>query len=471
MKLLDFYKTLSSNAAIHEFYFSTGGKNAGKVFSFINTNYRGILTLRGNELQGFAKGFRVMEGVEGKPRSAWDRSTITNQEKQKQHVVNMRQSELFRVIDDTYHKTSRGIVFKKMLDDTSLAYYEKKLICFLLLSSGYFSCIPNYIIEQAKSFFARCNEAGYSDCEILKLQKEFINCARNNAEMDQLFECDYLYLDSFYHKFNDIDFLSVYYKATIEEKEELKSYIHTNYTTHQYNCILAHKFKPGGNYTKNTVVDNAWMLFIAKHIIDGDNNNFDAFIKNIIQAYNKLYSVDENKIRAFIYNPDKNSSVFHVIYYRLMNLPIPAVQVSRGLTPEEIRELSSSDATDVNGVQALDMVSSELKKLAKLYTNYTCSLEECEMCKYFTSKESGKNYLEIHHFIPKEFANDFDSPIEILDNYVALCPNCHRKIHLAADNERKHMINTLYNQRKEKLDQHGLHIDLSQLYDYYRIDT
>ncbi len=471
MKLLDFYKDLSSNSRVHEFYFSTSGKNGGKVFSFINTNYRGILTLRGNELQGFAKGFRVMEGVEGNPRSTWDRSIITNQEKQKQHVVNMRQSELFRVIDDTYHKTSRGIVFKKMLDNPSLTYYEKKFICLLLLSASYFNYTPNYIIEQTKVFFARCNEAGYSDYEILKLQKEFIEFAKKSDEVELIFQYDYLYLDSFYKKCNDIDFLSVYCESAKEEKEELKNYIQTNYAKHQYSCVLSHKFKPCGNYTKNTILDNAWILFVIKRILDCNNKNFDEFIKNAIQVYNELFNIDEKRIRTFIYDPDKNSSVFHVIYYRIMNLQIPAIQVAQGLTQEEIKELSSSDATDEAGVQALNMVSSELKKLAKLYTNYKCSLEECEMCKYFISKENGKNYLEIHHFIPKEFANDFDAPIEILDNYVALCPNCHRKIHLAVDNERKHMINTLYNQRKEKLDNHGLHVELSQLYDYYRIDS
>ncbi len=471
MSLLDLYKNLSSNSIVHDYYVSTGAKSAGKVFSFINTNYRGILTLRGNELQGFAKGFRVMESVEGKPRSIWDRSTVTNQEKQKQHVVNMRQSELFRVVDDTYQKTSRGIVFKKMLDDQNLTYYEKKFVCLLLLLAGYFSYIPNYIIEQTKLFFSRCNDAGYHDDQVLNLQKDFIKCIRDNSEMREVFQHDYLYLDSFYRKCDDIDFLSIYNKSTIKEKDDLKLFIQNNYEMHRYDCILSHKFKPAGNYTKNTVVDNAWILFVSKRIIDGNNKNFDEFIKNAILAYRELYDIDEKRVRSFIYDTDKNRSVFNIIYYRIMNLPIPTMQVSRGLTHEEIKELSSSDATDVNGAQALDMVSSELKKLAKLYTNYTCALEECEMCKYFTSKESGNNYLEIHHFIPKEFANDFDTPIEILDNYVALCPNCHRKIHLAVDNERKHMINTLYNQRKEKLDKHGLHIDLSQLYDYYRIDT
>ena len=132
--------------------------------------------------------------------------------------------------------------------------------------------------------------------------------------------------------------------------------------------------------------------------------------------------------------------------------------------------LFRSDATELEGATKLDAVSTSLKKLAKIQSNYKCALDECEICKYFTAKENGKNYLEIHHFIPREFANDFDYPIEVLENYVALCPNCHRKIHLAVDSERKHMINIIFNLRQELLAKKGLVITLQDLYNYYKID-
>lgn len=97
-------------------------------------------------------------------------------------------------------------------------------------------------------------------------------------------------------------------------------------------------------------------------------------------------------------------------------------------------------------------------------------MQDCELCTYFTSKETHKNYLEIHHFIPKEFANDFDKSIEILENYVVLCPKCHRKIHLAEDKERKHMINKLFNERVDLLSAKGIKIEKEQIYRYYNIE-
>lgn len=468
MKLLDLYKKINANQDLFNFYVSTSNKNGGKIFSFISTNYRGILTKNGNKLQGFAKGFDVIEKVEGIPRSQWQHTTKSNQEVEKQHVVNMRKSEFFRVVNDAFEKTSRGKVFKKLLDDEELNYNEKKLICILLLLPGYFSDTPNYILEQTKQFYIHCNKCGYSDDDILNLQENFVKKCPSNVS--DIFYNDYIFLDSFYLPFNDINFLKLYRKSSSAEKEELKEYISNNYSYKSYNCILSKKYKPGGNYTRNTVIDNAIIMYLAKQIISDTTTNFEDFIKNIISTYKKLFNIRDNKVRTFIFNKELNNSVFHVIFYKIKNMPVPLLTVEKDLTEAELKELSSSDSTSLSGIENLGIVSSSLKKLAKLNSGYKCIFDECEMCKYFTAKENNKNYLEIHHLIPREFANDFDNTIEILENYVTLCPNCHRKIHLAVDSERKHLINILYNQRKDILKKHGLPIEKEQLYKYYKID-
>ena len=91
-------------------------------------------------------------------------------------------------------------------------------------------------------------------------------------------------------------------------------------------------------------------------------------------------------------------------------------------------------------------------------------------CKYFTSKEENQNYLEIHHLVPREFSYEFDTSIEFVDNYIPLCPHCHRMLHLAVDRERKGCITYIYNQRKNRLKSCGLDIDLKELFEYYDID-
>ncbi len=78
--------------------------------------------------------------------------------------------------------------------------------------------------------------------------------------------------------------------------------------------------------------------------------------------------------------------------------------------------------------------------------------------------------VKLHHLIPREFRNDFPNSIEVLANYVTLCPRCHRQIHLAIDRERKYLINSLLSKRQERLKVVGLDVDLDKIYEYYKID-
>ena len=475
MKLLELYKELCNDQTFFERYYSTSGSNFGKVFFFINTNYRGILIKSGDKLQGFANGFRVIENVEGKKRSEWLRREGTKQEIEKQHVVNMRKSELFRVVDDAYEKTSRGIVFKRLIDSKELTHEEKSFLCYLLILTGYFNDVPNYIIERTKYVYKQWEKAGYDSTDCFTIQKEFVKAALSAEHTYDIFKLDYIYLDSFFQELDNLSFLSHYHNSSKTEKEELHNYIILNYKEKRFankknDCVISYKFKPGGNYVKNTVIDNAWVLYVTKKIIDKADTDFDSFISTAISAYKELFKVDESKLRSFIYNTDKNHSVFRVVFGKATNVPIPVFAVAKDLTQQEIEEYCTSDATEWEGATKLDAVSSSLKKLAKIQASYRCALDECEICKYFTAKDNGKNYLEIHHFIPKEFANDFDYPIEVIENYVALCPNCHRKIHLAIDSERKHMINIIFSLRQQLLAKKGLVVTLRDLYKYYKID-
>lgn len=130
------------------------------------------------------------------------------------------------------------------------------------------------------------------------------------------------------------------------------------------------------------------------------------------------------------------------------------------------------DETNIIGRQKIKTIFALKKKQARLLSNYTCALENMNNCKpiYFTAKANNRNYLELHHFIPQEFRNDFSHSIEVLANYLTLCPRCHRQIHLAVDRERKHLITSIYNERSNRLKMVGLQLDLKEIYKYYKID-
>lgn len=81
-----------------------------------------------------------------------------------------------------------------------------------------------------------------------------------------------------------------------------------------------------------------------------------------------------------------------------------------------------------------------------------------------------KKYLEVHHFIPREFSNEFVNSIEVIENYVCLCPHCHRLLHHAIDSEKSAAIKKLYDDRIEALKSKGLEINLKTIKRFYNFD-
>ena len=138
--------------------------------------------------------------------------------------------------------------------------------------------------------------------------------------------------------------------------------------------------------------------------------------------------------------------------------------------PEENVDLENADATTTKGTAILRKTSQILKRMAKEKSSNKCELEDLYGCKYFTSKESNNNYLEIHHLIPFEFSTDFEATLETLSNYVALCPHCHRLLHFGVDRERKPALTYLFNKRKDLLKEKGLDIKLKELLEYYGLE-
>jgi 5-methylcytosine-specific restriction protein A len=59
--------------------------------------------------------------------------------------------------------------------------------------------------------------------------------------------------------------------------------------------------------------------------------------------------------------------------------------------------------------------------------------------------------MEAHHIIPLRLQENFAKSLDVYANLVSLCPICHRKIHLGIIEERRLMIDEIYEIRKERL--------------------
>lgn len=82
--------------------------------------------------------------------------------------------------------------------------------------------------------------------------------------------------------------------------------------------------------------------------------------------------------------------------------------------------------------------------------------------------KTGNKYLEAHHLIPMKAQKDFfPKNLDIYDNIIPLCPNCHRAVHYGSISEKKRFLKPLYDARISKLKAHGIYISFDDLINKY----
>ena len=96
--------------------------------------------------------------------------------------------------------------------------------------------------------------------------------------------------------------------------------------------------------------------------------------------------------------------------------------------------------------------------------DYKC--EYCNEHKTFIRKGSGLPYTEPHHLVPMKAQKDFNVSLDVENNIVSLCSNCHNLIHYGKDAEI--IIKELYDARLTELNDAGIIITLAELLKYYQ---
>lgn len=67
--------------------------------------------------------------------------------------------------------------------------------------------------------------------------------------------------------------------------------------------------------------------------------------------------------------------------------------------------------------------------------------------------------------IPMAFQDQFDVSLDVEENIVSLCSNCHNKIHYGSDADT--LIKDLYSERKAVLEKAGIVISMSDMLAMY----
>ena len=69
--------------------------------------------------------------------------------------------------------------------------------------------------------------------------------------------------------------------------------------------------------------------------------------------------------------------------------------------------------------------------------------------------------------VPMAYSDEFVVSLDVEENIVSLCSNCHNEIHYGRDAAR--LIKMLYESRKTSLEQVGIKVTLKRLLEMYRL--
>lgn len=100
---------------------------------------------------------------------------------------------------------------------------------------------------------------------------------------------------------------------------------------------------------------------------------------------------------------------------------------------------------------------------ALAHANYECEIDINHPT--FIRKKSNLKYTEPHHLIPMAFSDEFEVSLDVEENIISLCSNCHNQIHYGKDADK--LIKKLFEVRKDVLKKVGIEISLDRLLAMY----
>lgn len=83
-------------------------------------------------------------------------------------------------------------------------------------------------------------------------------------------------------------------------------------------------------------------------------------------------------------------------------------------------------------------------------------------------RQNGTPYTEAHHLIPVSGYRDFEDSVDVMENIVSLCCHCHKLLHYGRFEDKKPILEKLYNARIDALRACGLALTLQDLEEYYK---
>jgi len=182
------------------------------------------------------------------------------------------------------------------------------------------------------------------------------------------------------------------------------------------------------------------------------------------ETNNHLTQIDS----LYFYKQDLSNVKEYKNYSRALQINKLAIDYQSGRIAEQelLSKRLALGLDNDDDVDTLLHANPNVKESRKLRSRYTCEVNPHH--RTFIAKANNMPFVEGHHLIPFCKRNEFDVNIDIIENIVALCPVCHRQVHLATDREKREVLTKLYNDNINSLKKAGVDISLEQLINFYK---
>ena len=463
MSLLEKYKEKNNDKEWKKKFSSSGKDNRGKVYEVINTNFR--------TLNSYINQFKKFSEVLEKDRRDWGVAGH-KQEKYKQHVIPLLEAKLIRrekKKEDEFEKKDHPFVYKRTAKGDSYFKFielqfekdEKWLVNYLYLLNGVYENHTNHILNRTKEIL---HSIDLKRSDIDQLFTSIIH----EKNIENLLRNKLFYIMSFYA---DQEFLELYLSSSEKEKEEMYTYILSNRKAKNKKCCISHKTENFGTYSKSMILDEIKIFYYTSILLDFKTPNIDVSLLKFIKKYEEIFKIDEEKIISYLKKENEVIDLILLEFFEIEDFYSELKSVGK-IALDKLSPVSFIDTTTKKGKKKAHKLFNKGKIQARTLAEHQCALNEERDCQshYFTSKKTNENYVEVHHLIPHEFTNRFEYSIEVLPNYVVLCPSCHQLVHKAIDKERGPLLKKLLDKRIHALSLLKLDVEEKEFFEFYGIE-
>lgn len=296
--VFDYYILQNQNKDWVDKFKSSSSNKSGKLFSFINTNFRKLLS--------FCLQFERFLDKNGIPRKNWNNKQFSGGDKDKHRIKNLLNAKFIEKKEDLYLITPNGYVLKDIVE-ANLTDDEKWVLLFFLILN-YEEYNLKFSIYKKSLQAVRILEMYRITIEKILEQSIFINTKMTCSEMVRI---DLFWWLSF---LNDNAFLKYYIKN--EDKSDLYEFVCWELTNPDSSDCIGSKYGKNSIFSIGTFKEQCKILSCCIFIQKQREQDIVILVKEFVKFYESLCrkQINDNKIIEFL---NQHKSIYNKIYLSL----------------------------------------------------------------------------------------------------------------------------------------------------------